>query len=67
MLKQVANAQEGTTPGLEVLGDKRSRPSRFDEEVQVALTMIAMDLPERVLEASSAVEVPPKMPLEMLM
>ena len=33
MRKRVATAQEGTIPGLEVMGDKRSRPSRSDEEV----------------------------------
>ena len=31
--KRATNAQEETTLSLEVLGDKRSKPSRFDEEV----------------------------------
>ena len=33
MCKRAANAQKGTTPGLEVPSCKRSRASRFDEEV----------------------------------
>ena len=32
--KQAADAQEGTTPGLKVFGDKRPRSSRFEVEVQ---------------------------------
>ena len=56
MRKRAANTQERTTSGLEVPGDKRSKLSRFDEEVQVDLAVIAVDSPERVLEASSAVE-----------
>ena len=32
MHKRVANAKEGTILGLEVPGDKCSRPSRYDEE-----------------------------------
>ena len=41
--KRAANAREGTTPGLEVQGHKRSRPSRSDEEVQADPAVIAMD------------------------
>ena len=55
MCKRAANAQEGTTLGLEVLGGKRSRPSRFDEEVQADPAVIIVDSSERVLEAPSAV------------
>ena len=33
MCKRAAEAEEGTTLGLEVPGDKRSRPSRSDKEV----------------------------------
>ena len=53
MHKRAANAREGTTPDLEVLGDKRSRPSRFDE-VQVDSAMIVVDTSDRVLKAPSA-------------
>ena len=38
-----AKAQEGTTPDLEVLGDKHSRSSRYDEEVQPNPTVIVVD------------------------
>ena len=55
MRKRSANAQEGTTLGLEVSGDKHSRPSRFDEEVQADLVVIDVDLSERVLKAPSVV------------
>ena len=53
--KRAANAQEGTTLGLEVWGDKRSRLSRFDEEVQDDPAVIFVDSSERVLEASFVV------------
>ena len=46
MPKQAVIAQEGTTPGLEVLGDKRPKPSKFEEEVQADPTVITMDSPE---------------------
>ena len=55
MHKRPTKAQEGTTPCLEVPGGKRSRPSRFDEEVQVDMAMITVDSLEQVLEAPSAV------------
>ena len=51
--KLAAKAQEGTTPDLEVLGDKHSRSSRYDEEVQPNPTVIVVDSSERVLEAPS--------------
>ena len=55
MHKRAANAQKGTTLGLEVLGDKCFRPSRFDEEVQADPIVIVADSLERVLEAPSAI------------
>ena len=51
MPKRAANAQEGTTPRLEVLGGKHSKPSRFNEEVQADPMVITIDSLERVLEA----------------
>ena len=56
MHKRAANTQERTTPDLEVPGDKRLRPSRFEEEVQADPVMITMDSPEQVLEAPSTVQ-----------
>ena len=44
--KRAANVQEETTLGLEVPGSKRSKPSRFDEEVQAGPTVITMDSSE---------------------
>ena len=44
--KRAANAQEETTLGLKVLGGKRSKPSRFDEEVQADPMVITMDSSE---------------------
>ena len=38
--------QEGTTPSLEIQGDKPSRSSRFDDEVQADPGVIAIDPPE---------------------
>ena len=46
MRKRVATAQEGNIPGLEVSGDKRSKSSRYHEEVQADLAMIFVDVPE---------------------
>ena len=43
MRKQAVDAQEGTTPDLKVLSSKRSRPSRFDEEVQANPAVITVD------------------------
>ena len=51
MPKRAANAQEGTTPGLKVLGGKRSKLSRFNVEVQADPMVITVDSLERVLEA----------------
>ena len=56
MHKRATNSQEGTTPGLEVPSDKRSMPSRSDEEVQADLVVIVVDSLERILEAPFAVE-----------
>ena len=53
MCKRATNAQEETTPDLEVLGNKCSRPSKSDEEFQAAPVMIVVDLMEQVIEASS--------------
>ena len=55
MPKRATNAQEGTTPSLEDPGYKRSKPSRSDEEVQAAPTVIAVDSSKRFLEATSVV------------
>ena len=55
MCKLAANAQEGTTPGLEILTDKLSRPSKSDKEVQAASTVIVVASLERVLEDMSTV------------
>ena len=54
MHKLVSNTQEETTLGLEVPGGKCSKPSGLDE-VQADLTVITVDYPEQVLEASSAI------------
>ena len=53
--KRVANAQEETTPNLEVSGSKHSRPSGLDKEVQADPTMITIESLERVLEAPFAI------------
>ena len=53
--KRAANTQKKTTPGLEVLGGKSSKPSGFDEKVQADLVVIIVDLLKQVLEAPSAV------------
>ena len=56
MRKRATNAQEETTPSLEVLGGKCFKPSRFDEEVKADPTVITVDLSKRVLEAPSTVK-----------
>ena len=43
MRKRANNAQKETTPGLEVSGDKHSRSSRFNEEVQADPVVITVD------------------------
>ena len=55
MHKPATNAQENTTPGLEVLGGKCFRLSGLDEEVQADPTVISVDSPERVLKAPFAI------------
>ena len=53
--KWAANTQEGTTPSLKVPCNKHSRSSRSNEKVQATPAVIAVDSPERVLEASFVV------------
>ena len=44
MPKRATDAQEGTTPVLEVSGDKHPRLSRSEEEVQANSVVITVDL-----------------------
>ena len=46
MRKRAVNAQGGTTSSLEVPGNKRSRSSRSNEEVQDDPTVIVVDSQE---------------------
>ena len=55
MSKRAANTLEETTPGLKVMSGKRSRLSGLDEEVQADPAVLLIDLPERILEASSII------------
>ena len=55
MCKRVANAQEETTPALEVPSGKRSRPFGLDEKIQADPVVITMESLERVLESLSAI------------
>ena len=55
MHRRATNAQKGTTPGLEVSEDKRSRLFRSDEEIQADPAVIDVDSPERVLKALSSI------------
>ena len=55
MHKRASNAQEETTLSPKVPSNKRSRPSRFDEEVQADPVVIVVDSPEQVLKTPSAV------------
>ena len=57
MPKRASNAQEGTTPVLEVSSDKHLRLSRSEEQVQANSIVITVDFSERVFEAPSAIGV----------
>ena len=66
MHKRATNAQERTTLGLEVPSDKRSRPSRSNEEVQDDPMVIVWTRQNESLWPHLLLRVSSRMPLEIL-
>ena len=56
MRKRATSAQGETTPGFEVLGEKRSKWSGLDEKVHNSPTIVSLDSLERVFDAFPTLE-----------